>query len=162
MEFQQPQVTIAASPAMGYNPTQLAAAIQAGINSASTGQPQYEVPFVTGQYNASTGLGTIEFTLVPEPNTPYLDMDNPQGSATTGSSAFLVFSGTAPSTNNGLLENYDPDSVQACAAPLIVTAPAGDSDNVQMSVSAQLPGSNSSPGGLITFGYFEQPTLRLR
>jgi hypothetical protein len=92
-----------------YDSSELANAIQTAINQASRNLHQYLIPTVTAPSDS-----TIQLTIVPVPYAPYVELGDLGGTAVA--SGTLRVSGTG-STDNGLLESYDPNSVQACAGP---------------------------------------------
>ena len=91
----------------------LATAVQTAINQAA--QPQYLTPTVTPIPNvAAPSENIIELTILPVAYKPYVELDDLGGTAV--SSGTLKVTGTG-STDNDLLESYDPNPVQACAGP---------------------------------------------
>jgi TadE-like protein len=147
-----------------YDPSDLATEIQAAIDTASASAvlPQDEIPSVTEQNDLGPPVtGSIEFALFPELHDPDVEMADVGGSAIASptGTGFLALSGT--STDNDLLESYNPDLIPACAsAPaLYVSAPSEDADGTEMAISALLDGVTHSASGTITFDYFQQPDL---
>jgi len=127
-----------------YTPSELAQAIQKATNSEP---PSLQL------YGSTVPNTTDTIELATAPYAPYAELDVLGGTATMGT---LDFSQTATDENNGHLESYDPDSIQACASPVVVvSAPSTVTNGTPVDPTAAVTGSSSS-SGTFTFSYFDQ------